>query len=315
MVFAAVELDLPDLIAGGRSTVADLSAATDIEQSRLRRLLRGLVALGVLTETDGRYSNTDVGQMFRRDVPGSRRAGVRMLVPESYRSWARFLETLRTGVPGQLLEHGETMWDRIAREPEFAERFNEAMVSNSQGVVDFLAENGDFAGASVVADIGGGTGALVAGVLLAHPELKGIVFDIPGGLGETAAYLAERRLADRCQILEGSFFDSVPSADVYLLKDILHDWDDERSTQILTVCRRAINPGCRLMIVERVAPSHITVDPRHFASALTDLHMMVQLGGRERTLEDFDVLFKATGFEATRFTPGEIFHLLEAKAV
>ena len=315
MVFAAVELGLPDLIAGGRSTVEDLSAATDIEQSRLRRLLRGLVAQGVLTETDGRYSNTDVGQMFRRDVPGSRRAGVRMLVPESYRSWSRFLETLRTGVPGQLLEHGETMWDRIAREPEFAERFNEAMVSNSQGVVDFVAANGDFAGASVVADIGGGTGALVAGVLLAHPQLKGIVFDIPGGLGETASYLAERRLSDRCQILEGSFLESVPPADVYLLKDILHDWDDEHSTQILSVCRRGINPGGRLMIVERVAPTHITDDPQHFASAVTDLHMMVQLGGRERTLEDFDVLFKATGFEATRFTSGEIFHLLEAKAV
>ena len=314
-MYAAVELDLPDLIADGQSTVEDLGGATEIDPSRLRRLLRGLVALGVLTETDGRYSNTEVGQMFRRDVPGSRRAGVRMLIPESYRSWSRFLETLRTGVPGQLLEHGETMWDRIAREPEFAVRFNEAMAINSQAVVDFVAETGDFAGASVVADIGGGTGALVAGVLLEHPELKGIVFDIPGGLGETAAYLAERRLADRCQIIEGSFLESVPSADVYLLKDILHDWDDDHATQILTVCRRGINPGGRLMIVERVAPSHVRDDPIHFASAVTDLHMMVQLGGRERTLEDFDVLFKATGFEATRFTPGEIFHLLEAKAV
>ena len=315
MVSAAVELDLPDLIAGGRSTVEDLSAATDIEQSRLRRLLRGLVALGVLTETDHRYANTDVGELFRRDVPGSRRVAARMLIPESYRSWSRFLETLRTGVPGQLLEHSETMWDRIAREPDFAERFNEAMVINSQAVVDFVAETGDFAGASVVADIGGGTGALVAGILLAHPELKGIVFDIPGGLGETAAYLAEQRLSDRCQILEGSFLESVPPADIYLLKDILHDWDDERSTQILSVCRRGINPGGRLMIVERVAPPHITVDPNHFASAMTDLHMMVQLGGRERTREDFDALFKATGFEATRFTPGEIFHLLEARAI
>lgn len=314
MVFAAVELDLPDLIAGGRSTVEDLSAATGIEKSRLRRLLRGLVALGVLRETGERYSNTEVGETFCRD-PGSLRAGARMLIPESYRSWSRFLETLRTGVPGQLLEHGETMWERIARDPEFAERFNERMALNSQAVVDFVAKNGDFAGASVVADIGGGTGALVAGVLLAHPELKGIVFDIPGGLGETAAYLAEKRLSDRCQILEGSFLESVPPADIYLLKDILHDWDDERSTQILMVCRRAINPGGRLMIVERLAPAHITDDPQHVASAVTDLHMMVQLGGRERTREDFDILFKATGFEATRFTPGEIFHLLEARAV
>lgn len=315
MVYAAVELDLPDLIAGGRSTVEELSAATEIEPSRLRRLLRGLVALGVLTETDHRYSNTDVGEMFRRDVPGSRRAGARMLIPESYRSWSRFMETLRTGVPGQLLEHNETMWERMAREPDFAVRFNEAMAVNSQGVVAFVAKNGDFTGVSFVADIGGGTGALVAGILLEHPELKGVVFDVPAGLEETAAYLAEQRLSERCQIVEGNFFESVPAADVYLLKDILHDWDDEHATQILTVCRRGVNPAGRLMIVERVAPSHMTDDPIDFASALTDLHMMVQLGGRERTLEDFDALFKATGFAKTSFTRGEIFHLLEAKAV
>ena len=107
----------------------------------------------------------------------------------------------------------------------------------------------------------------------------------------------------------------MPAADVYLLKDILHDWDDERSTQILGVCRRGINRGGRLMIVERVAPSRIGPEPAHLYSAITDLHMMVQLGGRERTLEDFDALFKATGFERTRFTPGEVYHLLEAKAI
>lgn len=315
IVFAAVELDLPGLIADGRSTVDELSAATLIEPSRLRRLLRGLVAWGVLAETDDRYSNTEVGELFRRDVPGSRRVVTRMLVPESYGSWSHFMETLLTGVPGQVLEHNETMWERMAHDPDFALRFNEAMAANSQAVVNFVAKTADFAGASVVADVGGGTGVLVTGVLLEHPDLHGIVFDLPGGLGETAAYLAEHGVADRCQIAEGSFLKSVPAADVYLLKDILHDWDDEHSTQILTVCRRGIEAGGRLKIVERVAPSHIGDDPADFASALTDLHMMVQLGGRERTLEDFDMLFRATGFQRTRFTKGEVFHLLEAKAV
>ena len=315
LIFAAVELDLPDMIAEQPSTVEALSAATQIEASRLRRLLRGLEALGVVAEADGRYSTTEVGEMFRRDVPGSRRIWARMLIPESYRSWAHFMETLRTGVPGQLLEHGETMWERIAHDQDFAVRFNESMAVNSRAVFDFVARNGDFAGASVVADIGGGKGALIAGILLEHPELRGIVFDIPGGLGETAAYLVEQGVSDRCEIVEGSFLESVPKADVYMLKDILHDWDDERSTQILTVCRRGINRGGRLMIVERMAPSHIADNPSHFASAMTDLHMMVQLGGRERTLEDFDALFAATGFQAVHFTQGELFHLLEAKVV
>ncbi|HEY0830309.1 MAG TPA: methyltransferase [Candidatus Dormibacteraeota bacterium] len=316
IVNAAVELGVPDLLAGGPRSVDELSLATDIEAPRLRRLLRALSGLGVLLETqDGRYANTEVGDLFREGVPGSRRPMARMLIPQAYRSWDHLLETLRTGVTGQSLAHGGTLWEQIAADPDFGARFNDAMASNTQGVAEFVARSGDFANASLVVDVGGGEGSLVTGVLLAHRNLHGVVYDLPAGLAQTPDYLASHHVQDRCTIAEGNFFESVPPGDVYLLKDILHDWDDEHAAAILGVCRRAMNTGARVMIVERVLPSHVTDDPAHMMATMTDLHMMVMLGGRERTLEDLGSLFKTAGLALERFTPGAVFHLVEAVAV
>lgn len=315
IVHAAAELQLPDLIAAGRTSVEELSAATQIDTSRMRRLVRALIAVGVFTETEGTLANTAVGELFREGVPGSRRANVRMLVPESYHDWDHFMETLRTGVTGESLAYGGTLWQHIAGDPDFALRFNEAMAANSEAVARFVAQAGDFSGVTVVGDIGGGTGALLAAVLSAHSGLRGIVFDLPAGLAETYDYLAARGLLARSSIVEGDFFESAPAADLYLLKDILHDWDDDRAEQILAVCRRAMPGRGRVMIVERVMPSRVAEDPVHLASTMIDLHMMVLLGGRERTLEDFGELFAKTGLELERFTPGEVYQLVEAKAV
>ena len=312
IVHAAVELRIPDLLTDGAKSAADLSPATGIEAGRLRRLLRALAGLGVLIEAeDGRFANSELGELFREGLPGSRRPLVRMLVPESYRNWDHFMETLRTGVTGQLLAHGGNLWDLIARDPDFGARFNAAMAGNTEDMAIFVGSAGDFSHASVVVDVGGGEGSLVTGVLRAHAGLRGIVYDLPAGLAQTAAYLASHGVADRCEIVEGSFFESVPEGDVYLLKDILHDWDDDRATAILRVCRREMKGGGRLMIVERVMPSHITSTPAHMNATMTDLQMMVQLGGKERTLDEFGELFAAAHLVLDRFTPGGVYQLLE----
>ncbi|TME40413.1 MAG: methyltransferase [Chloroflexi bacterium] len=316
VVGGAVRLGIPDHLATGPMSVDGLSMETKIEAGRLRRLLRGLVALGVVAEqNDGRFSNTEVGELFREGVPGTRRLMALMLIPESYRAWDHFMETLQTGVTGHSLAHGGTLWESLARDPDFAARFNAVMASNSEEVARFVATSGEFTHASVVIDVGGGKGALVAGVMLDHPRLRGIVYDVPAGLAETSEYLAARGVADRCAIVEGDFFKSVPAGDVYLLKDILHDWDDERAGAILAVCRAAMNPGARTMIVERVPPSHLSDDPVHLNFAMTDLQMMVQLGGRERTLEEYEPLFEGAGLKLDRFTPGGVYQLVEAVAV
>ncbi|HSS62328.1 MAG TPA: methyltransferase [Candidatus Limnocylindrales bacterium] len=314
-VHVAVELGLPDLLAEGPRSVEELSAATAVDRDRLRRLLRALAALGVADEgDDGRYANTEVGHLFREGVPGSRRAMVRMLMPHSYRAWEHLLETVRSGATGQSLAYGRTLWEQIAADPEFRVRFNDAMSANSEGVAQFVAASGHFAHASVVVDVGGGEGSMVAGVLLAHANLRGVVYDLAAGLAQTSEYLASRHVIDRCEIVEGNFFESVPAGDVYLLKDILHDWDDERAGRILGVIRRAMNPGARVMVVERVLPSHITENAVHLNAAMADLHMMVLLSGRERTVEEIAALFATAGLALDRFTPGSIYHLVEAVA-
>lgn len=309
---SAVELNIPDLLAKGAMSAEQLSAATHIDAGRLRRLLRGLVALGVLEE--GRadlFSNTKVGEVFRKGAPGSRRAMARMLIPQAYRSWDHFMETLRTGVPGEKLAYGRTLWDSIARDPDFAARFNEAMASNSEQVAEFVAATADFAGAGLIVDVGGGTGALAGAILRSHPHLRGIVCDIPAGFAEAHEYLAGLGVADRCAVKECDFFHSVPGAgDIYLLKDILHDWDDDHAETILTVCRKAMHGGARVLIVERLAPTLVTTRPRDLNAAMADLHMMVQLGGRERNVEDFERMFKRTGFAFERIHRGDPYNVV-----
>jgi orsellinic acid C2-O-methyltransferase len=315
LVHAAAELKIPDLLAAGRMSSAQLSAATGIDQGRLHRLLRGLVALDVLAEAeDGTFTNTEVGETFREG--GSRRPMTMMMIPHDYWSWGHFMETLRTGVTGQQLAHHGTLWDSMERDPGFAVRFNRAMASNSEAVVELVSREGDFANARLIVDVGGGKGALLAGIVARHRHLRGIVCDLPAGLGEAPAYLAALGVHDRCSVAESDFFKAVPAGgDVYLLKDILHDWPDPEAVAILDVCRRAMEPGARLLVVERTLPARVGDDPMDHNRILTDLHMMVLLGGRERTLDDFRDIFEKTGFSLTRHVPGQPFGIVEAVAV
>jgi orsellinic acid C2-O-methyltransferase len=315
LVHAAAELKIPDLLAAGPKSSDQLSAATGIDRGRLHRLLRGLVALDVLAEDeDGLFTNTEVGETFREG--GSRRPMAMMMIPHDYWSWGHFMETLRTGATGQQLAHDGTLWDSLQRDPAFALSFNQAMASNSEAVVDFVSKEGDFAHAHLIVDVGGGKGALVAGLVARHPNLRGIVCDLPSGLAEAQAYAAALGVQDRCAVAESDFFQSVPEGgDVYLLKDILHDWPDHDAIAILEVCRRAMGPGARLLIVERTLPVRVGDDPLDHNRILTDLHMMVLLGGKERTRDDFRDLFEKTGFGLTRFVPGRPFGIVEAVAI
>lgn len=315
LVHAAASLRIPDLLAAGPMTAEQLSAATGIDRGRLYRTVRGLVAIGVLAERDdGTFENTEVGETLREG--GSRRPMAMMMIPHDYESWGHFMETLRTGATGQQLAHGGTLWDSVERDPEFGARFNQAMAANSEAVVELVSREGNFAGASLVVDVGGGKGGLVGGILLRHPGLRGIVCDLPAGLVEAAAYLSGLGVLERCAIAECDFFTAVPGGgDVYLLKDILHDWPDDKAKRILQVCRKAMRETARLQIVERTLPARVGDDPVDHNRIITDLHMMVLLGGRERTLDDFRGLFDETGFSLTRHVPGQPFGIVEAVAV
>lgn len=316
LVRLAVQLRIPDLLADGPLSAQELAEATGIDADRLRRVLRGLAGLGVLVEkADGRYMNSDVGDLFREGVTGSRRPMAMMLLPESYRAWDHVMETLRSGRTGHEIAHGGSLWDSLQRDPDFAVRFNQAMVSGSEHIAEFVAAGCDFSNASLIVDVGGGNGALVAGVLRAHPNLRGIVCDLPAGLAGAPGYLEQHGVLDRCTTMESDFFKSVPEgADVYLLKDIIHDWDDERAVLILSACRRAAGPGARILIVERLLPLWVTDAPAHLNAVMTDLQMMVQLGSRERTVDEYRALLEGAAWRFSGSIPGVLYGIVEAVA-
>jgi orsellinic acid C2-O-methyltransferase len=311
---AAVELRIPDLIEGRPALVEQLADATGIDAGRLRRALRALASLGVLEEDErGRFANTELGNLFRASTPGSARPTALMLL-DGYGAWEHCLETLRTGRTGQSIAYGEELWETLARNPEEAARFNEAMVAQTEQASGFVAANLDLEQNSLIVDVGGGNGALAAGLLQARPDLRGIVCDLAPGLAGTAEYLARRDVADRCLVVEANFFDSLPAeGDTYLLKQVLHDWDDEHAARILATCWRSMRPGARIVLIERLLPGRMVHDPQHLRLAMLDLEMMVRLGGRDRTLPEYIELLERAGFHFLRAVPGERFALVEAQ--
>lgn len=311
---AAVELRVPDLLEAGPASVEQLVDATGVEIGRLRRTLRTLASIGVLEEDEeGGFTNTELGNLFSESTPGSVRAML-LMVLDGYRAWEHFLETLRTGRTGQSIEYGEVHWQTLARNPEEAARFNAAMVAQTEQVIGFVAANLDLEQNSLIVDVGGGNGALVAGLLRARPDLRGIVCDLAPGLAGTAEYLARRDVADRCRVAKADFFDSLPAdGNAYLLKQVLHDWDDEDAARILATCQRSMGAGARIVIIERLLPGRMVNDPTHLGLAMLDLEMMVRLGGRERTLQEYVGLLERAGFHFVRAVPGERFALVEAQ--
>jgi orsellinic acid C2-O-methyltransferase len=315
LVVAACRLRLPDMIAAGPLGAGEVAARTGLDPDATRRLLRGLAAWGFFAEdADGRYSSTPISEAYRSDRHGLRNMAL-LLSEEAYSTWSALEYSLRTGKSAFEHIHGKSRWEKLAQDPEDAALFNAAMVETSIRVGKEVVAAYDFGWARSVVDVGGGNGALLAGVLRANPNLRGVLLDLPAGLAGAAEAMAAAGVAERVEIVEGSFFDAVPNGgDVYMLKSILHDWDDEHAATILATCRVAMPPASRLLVVERVVPDRVTTGARDLASVMGDLHMMVLLGGRERTNSEFGKLFQPAGFRLTRDIemPSD-FHIVEAQ--
>jgi orsellinic acid C2-O-methyltransferase len=316
LVVAASRLKLPDLVASSSLDAREIAERTGTNPDAMRRMLRGLVAWGFFSQgADGRYSSTAISDAFRADRPGLRNMAL-MLSDEAYPIWRSLMYTLETGEPAFEHVHGRSRWEILAEKPEEAALFNAAMVeASSRGAADVVASY-DFSGTRSIVDVGGGNGALLAGVLRANPGVRGVLFDLAAGLDGAADAMAAAGVADRVEIMEGSFFESVPSGkDVYLLKSIVHDWDDEHSVKILATCRAAmVAASTRLLVIDRVVPEHVSADGRDIATVMSDLHMMVLLGGRERTTAELIALFEPAGLKLTQdIEMPSGFHIVEAR--
>jgi hypothetical protein len=294
IVATAARLAIPDAIAAGASRPEAIATATSTHAPTLRRLLRALAAAGVLHEReDGGFELTALGQAMRSDVPGSIGPWIAQ-VDRAYvrEAWANLEHSIRTGENAFTALHGEDVWAWRGARPDEAAIFDRAMTALSAGVGAAVAAAFDFSGSRIVADIAGGAGSLLAAVLRAQPHLRGILFDQPAVVEREVA-VAAPDLLGRCDVVGGNFFEAVPpGADVYVLKAILHDWEDPEAVAILRSIRRVIPPDGSLLVVERViGPPNEDLDGR-----LSDLHMLVMPGGRERTRTEWEALLGSGGF-------------------
>ncbi|TDD29781.1 methyltransferase [Kribbella turkmenica] len=316
VVTAAAELNLADRLADGPRSSADLSRQTATDHKSLYRLLRTLAGLGFVQQSDtDEFKLTEAGESLRSDTDDSIHALATMLWgKEAWVSWGELVAAVRTGEAGWSQAHGMSWIDFYSRHPEASATFNKAMSHHSRDAAPGLVEAVRPARFDSIVDVGGGDGTLMAELLHVEPTLQGIVFDLPSGLDDAAATLTARGVADRCHLQPGDFFDAVPAdADAYLLKQILHDWDDDAAVQILTSCRTAMASDARLLILERMLSE--VVGREDTPTLLIDMHMLVVTGGRERTEAEFRHLLGRAGLtmtEVSKALPPYGYHLIEA---
>lgn len=305
VVGVAVQLKLPDAIGDHERSAEELASEYDTPPQTMNRLLRALAALEVLTENSpGRFTLTQVGSLLRTDRPDSMHAFTRIRTdPAIMQSWQRLDFSVRTGRTAFDEVFGTDFFSHLKIQSAMSALFNAAMSAGTRAVADTLPSHYDFGRFHTVADIGGGDGTLIAAILAEHPPLRGILFDSAEGLTQAEDTLGQAAVSDRCVIEVGDFFTAVPSgAELYILKNIVHDWDDDHAATILGHCRRVVPEDGRLLIIERVLPE--TVDPTlpPFAH-LSDLNMLVIVGGLERTRAEFERLCERSGFTLTNLTP------------
>jgi O-methyltransferase domain/Dimerisation domain len=301
-IHVAATLGIADLLADVPKSADELAEAAGAHAPTLYRLLRALVSVGVFAEgDDGRFGLTPLAEYLRSDVPGSLRAWA-MQIGQTYfwTSWGHLLHGVRTGEPAFPKVYGTTAWEYRAARPEEGAVFNAAMTDLAAGVAETVAQSYDFSGIEVLADVGGGEGALLAEILTANPGLRGVLFDQAHVVAAARALSERPDVADRCELVGGSFFEGVPEgADAYLLKSVIHDWDDGEAIEILRKCRAAMGSAGRLLVVEPIIRPGNDPNPAKFM----DLNMLVMLGGRERTADDFERLYAEAGFRLTGVFP------------
>jgi len=301
-VGVAAELGIADLLRDGPLPVADLARDTQTHEPTLYRLLRALASLGLFQEeSDRRFSLTPMGALLRSDAPVSLRAVARFFGREyHWTAWGHLLQSVRTGENASRAALGTDVWTYRERHPEENEIFNAAMAALSRAGAATEIAAYDFGRHRVIADIAGGTGALLAAILRKHAGARGILFDQPHVVADAPAMLDREGVADRVRIEAGSFFERVPSgADAYVMRRILHDWPDAEAILILRCCRAAMEPEARLLLLESVVgpPNE---DP---LAKFIDLLMLVSAGGRERTEAEWGALLAQAGFRLRQVHP------------
>jgi SAM-dependent methyltransferase len=306
IVHASAKLGIADLVAAGVDDAAALAGRTGAHHGGLRRLLRAMVALGLLADDGGeRLRLTPMGQCLRSDVPESLHPVALLFGRDPlWQAWGRLAESVMTGEPIARPQTERAFLDRHVQDPEYGAIFDAAMTTNTVERAAAIVEAYDFSGLSRIVDVGGGQGALLTAILQGAPEARGVLFDLPPVVAAARARIESAGLGYRCEVVAGDCFEGVPAGgDAYVLKVVLHDWDDARALAILRNCRRACAPGARVLVIEPVMPDRMDSSDRARDIALADLNMLVGTGGRERTEAEFHALYHRAGFRLVTVIP------------
>jgi SAM-dependent methyltransferase len=298
-IYVAATLGIADIIKDGAASASDLAIATASHAGALYRVLRALAAAGVFYEDDAkRFSLTPLGACLRSDAEHSIAAYAAFVGrPHQWQAWGALMHSVRTGENAYRQVHGIGLWDYLIEHPEDAAIFDCVMTVGSRGVVEAIVSAYNFSAFRLVVDIGGGQGAMIAAILSAQTDTHGILFDRPDVVARAKPVLEAASVDRRCAVVGGSFFDAIPEdGDAYLLKYIMHDWDDAASLAILAGCRRVIQPDGRLLIMERVVGNpNVGLETK-----ISDLNMLVSPDGQERTADEFAALLVNAGFRMER---------------
>jgi hypothetical protein len=306
-IYVVATLGIPDRLRDGPLACEELAHLTNSHAGALYRVLRALAAVEILHEEgDRRFALSALGQGLRTDVAGSRGAWAQFVArPPLWQAWGHLLQSVRAGSNAFRQVHGMDVWEFRARHPEEGAIFDHAMREGSVRLARSILTACDFGRFSHIVDVGGGDGALLAHLLARHPQVRGTLFDRPHVIARAGAVLQEAGVDNRCEVIAGSFFETVPhGGDAYVLKFILHDWEDDPAIAILRACRRSMDRGAKLLIVER-----LLARPNEGAeSKFSDLNMLVNAGGRERSRNEFEELLATAGYDLMTLAPviGEI---------
>lgn len=314
MIYVAAKLDLAEALGEYPKSPAELARVMSADESALRRLLIALTTLGICKQADqGRFAITNLGRQLDQNADPSFKDWVLFEGEMLVQSWSGLIDSVRTGKTlTQIRGGGDDRYAATGNSPEWISRFNAAMANLTRTIVPKIVEAWDFSTARVVMDIGGGSGELIGGVLRHVPGLKGIAFDLARCEEGARAHFERLGIADRCRFVAGNFFEVVPDgADTILMKSIIHNWTDDRSTIILRNCRDALPPGGRLIIIERIMPEHAKTDVEDRSRAMSDLNMLQGTGGRERTEAEYRALAGSAGFVFARTSGAGSFSLVQ----
>lgn len=302
-MYVVAKLGIPDLLADGPRAGDELAQVTETNEAALYRVLRFLSGVGLFDEVSPRrFGLTQLGAGLRANVPGSIRSTTLMLLEEfKWRPWGYLLDSVRTGEVAFRHVHGMGLFDYLHEHPDASAIFDEAMTSNTAWSGNAISQAYDFSGVRRLVDVGGGRGLLLTTVLQAFPTMHGVLFDRPEVVEGAGPVLENAGVADRSEVVGGDFFEAVPpDGDAYVLRQIIHDWDDDQARAILVNCRRVMRPSGKVLVVER------GIDPeyRHALPVLhLDLEMLVNLGGIQRTDAEYRALFAVAGLRLSRVVP------------